>query len=280
MRPTRAHRDRVQRAIRKAIEGHRRGNKGMVLTIAFDYGGRRELIDAVERVRAAHLPGDPRRRSTNHLYLPELPPVDVLVRTSGERRVSNFLLWQSAGAAVYFSPTNWPEFDVSRARPGAGALLMAGDVDGAVALLAAATAALPAAEDRPGQREMARLVATAFANGDKLVVQAGTGTGKSLAYLTPAIAAAAAAAGDQKADDDPAAAGRRRVVVVTATKALQDQLATKDLPSFRCARRTGRFRRAEGTEQLPLPAAARGGDRRRSTAARARRRHAGRFASR
>ena len=43
--------------------------------------------------------------------MPELPPVDVLVRTSGERRVSNFLLWQSAGAAIYFTDAPWPDFD-------------------------------------------------------------------------------------------------------------------------------------------------------------------------
>jgi ATP-dependent DNA helicase DinG len=74
------------------------------------------------------------------------------------------------------------------------------------------TAALPAAEDRPGQRRMAEMVASAIESGRHLVVQAGTGTGKTLAYLVPAIAA------------------RRRVVVATATKALQDQLAAKDLP--------------------------------------------------
>lgn len=78
--------------------------------------------------------------------------------------------------------------------------------------LAVATAGLPDAEDRPGQREMAELVGTAIRRRRHLVVQAGTGTGKTLAYLVPAIAAEA------------------RVVVATATKALQDQLADKDLP--------------------------------------------------
>ena len=113
---------------------------------------------------------------------------------------------------------------------------------GARRLLAAATSALPAAEDRPGQREMARLVAEAFEHGDHVVVQAGTGTGKSLAYLTAAIAAAAAAADaaasspaereahDLEDGDDPGPGREGRVVVVTATKALQDQLAMKDLP--------------------------------------------------
>lgn len=99
----------VQRAIRKAIADTAH-NTRMVLTIAFDYGGRRELCDAVDRVRASSRAMTPEAISDN-LYLPELPPVDVLVRTSGEQRVSNFLLWQSAGAAVRFTECSWPEFD-------------------------------------------------------------------------------------------------------------------------------------------------------------------------
>ncbi len=82
----------------------------------------------------------------------------------------------------------------------------------ALEALAAVTAALPAAEDRPGQREMTELVAASIERGRHLVVQAGTGTGKTLAYLVPAITSG------------------KRTVVATATKALQDQLATKDLP--------------------------------------------------
>lgn len=99
----------VQRAIRKAIHDTA-GNTRMVLTVAFDYGGRAELMSAV---RAARASGDPITPASigSHLYLPELPPVDVLVRTSGERRVSNFLLWQSAGAKIHFSDAPWPEFD-------------------------------------------------------------------------------------------------------------------------------------------------------------------------
>lgn len=98
----------VQRAIRKAI-ADTADNTGMVLTVAFDYGGRSELVAAVEAARRS---GDSITTASieQHLYLPDLPPVDVLVRTSGERRVSNFLLWQSAGAAIYFTETPWPEF--------------------------------------------------------------------------------------------------------------------------------------------------------------------------
>ena len=82
----------------------------------------------------------------------------------------------------------------------------------AVAALDAVTGALPTAERRDGQRRMAETVAEAIDAGRHLVVQAGTGTGKTLAYLIPAILSG------------------KRVVVATATKALQDQLATKDLP--------------------------------------------------
>lgn len=99
----------VQRAIRKAI-ADTADNTGMVLTIAFDYGGRSELVAAVEAARRTP-DGVTVETIGEHLYLPELPPVDVLVRTSGELRVSNFLLWQAAGAAIYFTQTPWPDFD-------------------------------------------------------------------------------------------------------------------------------------------------------------------------
>ncbi|HET9547517.1 MAG TPA: polyprenyl diphosphate synthase [Desertimonas sp.] len=99
----------VQRAIRKAI-ADTSANTGMLLTVAFDYGTRVELLDAVNRLRSVGSPVTP-ASIDSQLYLAELPPVDVLVRTSGEGRVSNFLLWQSAGAPVYFTDRNWPDFD-------------------------------------------------------------------------------------------------------------------------------------------------------------------------
>ena len=110
----------VQRAIRKAI-ADTAGNTGMLLTVAFDYGGRAELMEAVRAVRRSGHQVTPEAIDA-HLYLPELPPVDVLVRTSGELRVSNFLLWQSAGSKIHFTDAAWPEFD-------------ARDLDAAIALV-------------------------------------------------------------------------------------------------------------------------------------------------
>ena len=100
----------VQRAIRSAIEDTAH-NTGMVLTVAFDYGSRAELVRAARLAVAARGrevgPADVAAR----LYDPALPPVDVLVRTSGEARISNFLLWQISGARVYFTDRAWPDFD-------------------------------------------------------------------------------------------------------------------------------------------------------------------------
>ena len=99
----------VQKAILKAI-ADTADNTGMVLTVAFDYGSRAEIVNAAE----AAIDGGPARVSAADLganmYLSELPPVDVVVRPSGERRISNFMLWQSAGAPVYFTEQTWPDF--------------------------------------------------------------------------------------------------------------------------------------------------------------------------
>jgi undecaprenyl diphosphate synthase len=99
----------VQRAIRQAIEDTSQ-NSGMVLTVAFDYGSRAELLRAARLARAED-PFVTPDRIRRHLYSPELPPVDLLIRTSGESRISNFLLWQIAGARLYLTERSWPDFD-------------------------------------------------------------------------------------------------------------------------------------------------------------------------
>jgi len=101
----------VQRAIRKAINDTAK-NTGMVLTVAFDYGSHAEMVHAARAAAATGNPVDVDAIS-QQLYLPDLPPVDVLVRTSGEVRISNFMLWQSAGTEVYFTEKAWPDFDAA-----------------------------------------------------------------------------------------------------------------------------------------------------------------------
>jgi undecaprenyl diphosphate synthase len=110
----------VQRAIRKAI-ADTSDCTGMTLTVAFDYGSRAEIARAVSRSL---------RTTTNptvadisaQMFEPEMPPVDVLIRTSGELRISNFLLWQLPGARLHFTERPWPEIDGT-------------DLDAALALL-------------------------------------------------------------------------------------------------------------------------------------------------
>ncbi|MBM3638357.1 MAG: di-trans,poly-cis-decaprenylcistransferase [Actinobacteria bacterium] len=99
----------VQRAIRKAMADTEH-NTGLVVTVAFDYGSRAELVRAARACKDTDSPID--AETIDHkMYAPDLPPVDVLVRTSGETRISNFLLWQINGAAVYFTEKTWPDFD-------------------------------------------------------------------------------------------------------------------------------------------------------------------------
>ncbi len=99
----------VQRAIRKAISDTA-GNTGMTLTIAFDYGSRAELARAAQQIIDDGVPATADALQ-QRLYLTDLPTVDVLVRTSGEMRISNFLLWQIAGSKIYFTDKAWPDFD-------------------------------------------------------------------------------------------------------------------------------------------------------------------------
>ena len=98
----------VQRAIRKAISDTSR-NTGMTMTVAFDYGSRTEIAHAARKLASAHQEASV-LNMTNQMYLPNMPKVDVLVRTSGETRISNFLLWQAVGAPSYFTDNTWPEF--------------------------------------------------------------------------------------------------------------------------------------------------------------------------
>jgi undecaprenyl diphosphate synthase len=82
------------------------GNSRMVLFVAFNYGGRAEIVDAAERYD-----GGGEEEFARHLYAPEMNDPEVLIRTSGERRLSNYLLWQSAYSELVFSDKLWPDFE-------------------------------------------------------------------------------------------------------------------------------------------------------------------------
>jgi undecaprenyl diphosphate synthase len=111
---------RVPRSVLREIETSEeltRNNTGMTLTIAFNYGGRAEIVDAVRQIVRDHDAGDLRIEKINEaviaerLYDAEMPDPDLLIRTSGEQRISNFLLWRAAYAELWFTPIFWPDFN-------------------------------------------------------------------------------------------------------------------------------------------------------------------------
>jgi undecaprenyl diphosphate synthase len=108
-------RDSVRRELQRAVERTSR-NTGMVLSVALNYGGRAEIVDAVrDAVRALTAAGRAPEEITEddigrNLYTRGLPDLDLLIRTSGELRISNFLLWQAAYSEIYVTETLWPDF--------------------------------------------------------------------------------------------------------------------------------------------------------------------------
>jgi len=104
--------ERLQRRIKQALDvtAH---NDCFILNVAFNYGGRAELVDAIRAIIAEGVPAEQvdEELLSSHLYTKGLPDPDLIIRTSGELRVSNFLLWQGAYAEYYVTPTYWPDFD-------------------------------------------------------------------------------------------------------------------------------------------------------------------------
>ncbi len=104
--------DSIQ-AILKEAEEKTASNKGMVLTTALSYSGRNEILRAVKKVMASGIKPEDLTEEVFESYLDtagHLPP-DLIIRTSGEMRISNFLLWQSAYSEFYFTDTLWPDFN-------------------------------------------------------------------------------------------------------------------------------------------------------------------------
>ncbi len=106
----------VRRNIRQSLE-FTASNTGLNLVVAFNYGGRREIVEAARLLVAEAAAGRIRPEDVDEkavaarLHVPEMPEVDLIIRTSGENRLSNFLLWQGAYAELYFTDVLWPDFD-------------------------------------------------------------------------------------------------------------------------------------------------------------------------
>jgi undecaprenyl diphosphate synthase len=112
-------RDRLPPSVRRSIEdavARTQHGTGMQLVFALSYGGRGEIVDAARRLlrenesRSVDPESLDEKSFAAHLDEPELPDVDLLIRTGGEQRISNFLIWQSAYAELHFSDRLWPDF--------------------------------------------------------------------------------------------------------------------------------------------------------------------------
>jgi undecaprenyl diphosphate synthase len=110
---------RVPRSVLREIrisEDLTRDNTGMTLTIAFNYGGRAEILDAVKQILRERDAGTIRIEKlaeddiARRLYHADMPDPDLVIRTSGEERISNFLLWEAAYSELWFTPVLWPDF--------------------------------------------------------------------------------------------------------------------------------------------------------------------------
>ena len=103
----------LQLAINYAVE-LTKNNTAMTLNLAFNYSGRAEIVDAVQRLlESPHPVGLDEEVFSRYLYTDGMPDVNLVIRTAGEFRLSNFLLWQTAYSEFYFTPVLWPDFDTT-----------------------------------------------------------------------------------------------------------------------------------------------------------------------
>jgi undecaprenyl diphosphate synthase len=113
---------KLQRQIAEAIE-LTKDNQRMTLAIAFNYGGRAEIVDAVKRIVSSGVPAEQIDEALfdRYLFTRGIPDPDLIIRTAGEMRISNFLLWQGAYAEFCFTEVYWPDFDIQHIDEALGA---------------------------------------------------------------------------------------------------------------------------------------------------------------
>ncbi len=109
-------RDRLSAKILRAIdeaEIKTKDNVNGTLALCLNYGGRQEIVEAFQKMTANDIATNAINEQTiaDNLYQPDIPPVDLIIRTSGEQRISNFMLWRAAYSELYFTDVHWPDFN-------------------------------------------------------------------------------------------------------------------------------------------------------------------------